>query len=110
MIEVECNISIKKNGICFLNELKINLLYSIVRNGSLRAAAQDLQISYQHAWTMIDEMNRTAPQLMVIKQRGGTSGGGAQISDYGRKIIDDYQQIKKHVMKTIKQINVEINL
>lgn len=110
MIEVECHISIKKNGNCFLAPIKIELLREIAKSGSLSAAAKQLKISYQHAWTMIDDMNRNAPSPLVIKQRGGTNGGGAEISTYGTKIIDEYNQIKAQVEKVINQINVEINL
>jgi len=110
MIEVEAQISIKRDGITFLNPVKIALLKEIVQSGSLSAAAKKLTISYQHAWTMIDEMNRTAPEPLVIKQRGGTNGGGAEISEYGKRIMKDYQQINETVKKIVGQINVEINL
>jgi molybdate transport system regulatory protein len=110
MIEVECNISIKKGGVSFLNPVKTQLLYGIMESGSLSGAAKKLKISYQHAWTMIDEMNRIAPEPLVIKQRGGANGGGAQISAYGERILNDYEQIEAHIKKLIKQINVEINL
>jgi molybdate transport system regulatory protein len=81
-----------------------------MQNGSLSGAAKKLKISYQHAWTMIDEMNRTAPEPLVIKQRGGANGGGAEISGYGVKILRDYILIEAEVKKLISQINVEINL
>ena len=110
MIEVECHISIRKNGNCFLSPAKTELLHEIMQNGSLSGAAKKLKISYQHAWTMIDEMNRSAPEPLVIKQRGGTNGGGAEISGYGLKILRDYTLIEAEVKKLISQINVEINL
>jgi molybdate transport system regulatory protein len=110
MIEVECHISIKKNGNCFLGTLKTELLQEILKIGSLRGAAKKLSISYQHAWTMIDEMNRIAPEPLVIKQRGGANGGGAEISGYGRRILSEYRQIEAQVKKLVNQINVEINL
>jgi len=110
MIEVECHISIKKNGNCFLGPLKTDLLNEIKKSGSLSGAAKKLKISYQHVWTMIDEMNRVAPQPMVIKQRGGTNGGGAEISDYGERILREYGQIEAQIKKLVNQINVEINL
>src|SRR5660397_171198 len=56
MIEVECHISIRKDGSCFLSPVKTGLLHEIKQNGSLSGAAKKLKISYQHAWTMIDEM------------------------------------------------------
>ncbi len=110
MIEVECHIAIKKDGNCFLNPIKTELLYEIIKNGSLSAAAKKLKISYQHAWTMIDEMNHVAPEPMVIKKRGGVNGGGAEISSYGVRILSEYKLIEAQVKKLINQINVDINL
>ncbi len=110
MIDVECHISIKKDGVGFLDPYKTCLLNEIKQHGSLRAAAQKLKISYQHAWTLIDEMNRIAPEPLVIKQRGGANGGGAEISGYGIKILREFRQIEAEVKKLVNQINVEINL
>ena len=110
MIEVDCHISIKKNGKCFLEAAKTELLKEIIQSGSLSGAARKLKISYQHAWNMIDEMNRLAPEPLVKKQRGGTNGGGAEISVYGERILREYSQIEAQVKKMVSQINVEINL
>jgi len=110
MIEVEAQILIKRDGITFLNPVKTELLNEIKQNGSLSAAAKKLKISYQHAWTMIEEINRTAPEPLVMKQRGGTNGGGAEISEYGKRIMKEYQLINETVSKMVGQINVEINL
>jgi molybdate transport system regulatory protein len=110
MIEVECQIAIKKEGNCFLNLIKTELLNEIIQCGSLSGAAKKLKISYQHAWTMIDEMNHIAPEPLVIKQRGGVNGGGAKISSYGMQILNEYKLIEAQVKKLMSQINVDINL
>lgn len=110
MIEVDCQISIRKDGKCFLGPVKTELLREIGQNGSLRAAAQKLKISYQHAWTMIEDMNRNAPEPLVIKQRGGAQGGGALLTTYGEKILAEYFVIEQQVKKIVSQINVEINM
>ena len=110
MIEVECHISIKKDGFCFLDPVKTELLSEIRKNGSLNGAAKKMKISYQHAWTMINEMNSSAPEPLVVKQRGGANGGGADITAYGEKILKEYQLILTQAKKMIDQINVEINL
>jgi molybdate transport system regulatory protein len=110
MIEVECHISIKKDGVVFINPLKTQLLQEIRKNGSLSGAAKEMEISYQHVWTMIDEMNRSAPSPLVLKQRGGINGGGTAISAYGEKILREYLIIQAEIQKVVNQINVEINL
>jgi len=110
MIEVDCHISIKKDGVVFINPLKTQLLREIKKNGSLSGAAKEMEISYQHVWTMIDEMNRMAPYPLVLKQRGGANGGGTSISDYGERMLREYQIIQNEINKVVAQINVEINL
>ncbi len=110
MIEIECHISIKKNGVPFLNPLKTELLKEIRQNGSLSGAAKKMQISYQHVWTLIDEMNRVSPSPLVLKQRGGANGGGTSVSDYGERMLREYNEIQNEIKKVVNQINVEINL
>ena len=110
MIEVNCQVSIKKSGVCFLDETKVELLKEIKMLGSLSAAAKKMKISYQHAWTLITEMNRIAPTPLVDKQRGGSKGGGAEITSYGDKILSDYSLIEAQLKNLVSRINVEINL
>jgi molybdate transport system regulatory protein len=110
MIEVEFSISVKKDGIMFLNPLKTQLLEEIKRNGSLSSTAKKMDISYQHLWNMIDEMNRAAQIPLVLKQRGGSNGGGATVTGYGERMIKEYLIIQAEIRKVVDQINVEINL
>lgn len=110
MIEVECHISITKDGVCFLNPVRTALLKAIRTTGSLNSAAKLQKISYQHAWAMINDMNTTAPEPLVAKQRGGAHGGGAAITAYGERILNEYDLILKQINKTVDQVNVEINL
>jgi len=93
-----------------LNPLKTQLLQEIKKNGSLSGAAKEMEISYQHVWTMIDEMNRNAPSPLVLKHRGGVNGGGTAISSYGERMLREYQIIQAEIQKVVNQINVEINL
>jgi len=110
MVEVECHLVIKRNGSCFLDANKTDLLYEIKRRGSLNSAATQLNISYQHAWNMVNEMNDSASEPIVIKQRGGANGGGAEISNYGERILKEYYMITEKINKLVSQINIEISL
>jgi molybdate transport system regulatory protein len=110
MVEVACHITLSRNGKAFLSPQKTELLRQIMALGSLNAAAKTMGISYQHAWNLIDEMNRSAPNALVEKQRGGCNGGGATVSAYGQQIFNEYKLIEAEITKLIQRINVEINL
>jgi molybdate transport system regulatory protein len=110
MIEVHLLINIKLDKKHFITPERIGLLRKIQQTGSLNAASKELSISYQNAWTIIDEMNKLAPNPLVIKQRGGSGGGGAVISEYGNLIIKEYLSVEQQVIKFCNQLNIEINL
>jgi molybdate transport system regulatory protein len=110
MIEVSLPIYIKNEGATFITPERVLLMRKILETGSLNAAAKSIPISYQNAWTMINEMNKIAPTPLVTKQRGGSGGGGAILSDYGKLILKEYAFIESEVMKYTKQLNNEINM
>jgi molybdate transport system regulatory protein len=108
--EVEFQIFIKRNGRQLLGPGKIFLLREIHRGGSLRTAAKELNMSYQHVWNVINEMNQIASSPVVLKQRGGSGGGGATLTDYGKRILNEFNLIEVEVQKFLKRLNTEINL
>jgi len=110
MTEVELHIQIRRNGRLFLNATTAKLLQEVERCGSLRIAARGLHYSYQHAWNLIDGINRVASQPVVLKQRGGSGGGGARLSPHGRILLDEFRNIERLVKSFAKKMNAEMNL
>jgi molybdate transport system regulatory protein len=110
MIEVVCYIVIKKNNRLFVDQVRIDLLLFIQQTGSLQAASRKLDISYQHAWNIIKEMNTLSDTPLVIKQRGGVNGGGTSLTPSALRVIDEYEQIQKETQSFSRKINTEIKL
>ncbi len=109
MIEVELHVHIRRNGKPFLNSATVKLLQEVQRRGSLRIAAKELNYSYQHAWELINEINRVASEPVVIKQRGGVGGGGAQLSAHGRRLLGEFDSIERLIKNFAKKLNAEMN-
>ena len=110
MIEVACFIVIKKNKKLFIDQVRIDLLLLIQQTGSLQAASRKLNISYQHAWNIIKEMNTLSDTPLVIKQRGGANGGGTSLTPSALRVIDEYHQINKQAQAFTRKINTEIKM
>jgi molybdate transport system regulatory protein len=86
-------IRINHAGNTALGPGKIELLLMIEQHGSISAAAKQMKMSYRRAWELVDVMNRCFDQAVVISTTGGTHGGGAQVTDFGKALMEAYQQI-----------------
>ncbi|HEY4784950.1 MAG TPA: winged helix-turn-helix domain-containing protein [Bacteroidales bacterium] len=92
--DIQGRIWINKHDECFLAPGRIELLNAIMKEGSINAAAKRLGISYQHAWKTIEQMNRLSPIPVIIPKRGGKDGGGAELTNYGLKVMNEMNQLE----------------
>ena len=71
----------------FLGYGRVVLLERIREFGSISQAAKSMEMSYKHAWDLLESMNRQAGCRLVETCRGGKHGGGATLSPAGVKAI-----------------------
>jgi molybdate transport system regulatory protein len=74
---------------------KVQLLETIAELGSISAAARRMNMSYKHAWDLIEETNRIFGTPVLETQKGGRTGGGARLSETGRAVIEHYRAVEK---------------
>ena len=74
----------------FLGYGRVVLLERIREHGSLSAAARSMEMSYRHAWKLVDSMNRQSRVPVVTLSAGGKGGGGARVTDAGQRAIDAF--------------------
>lgn len=73
---------------------KADLLEAIARTGSISAAARDLAMSYRKAWLLVDEMNQCFRSPVVVATKGGSQGGGAQVTPLGEEALARFRQLQ----------------
>lgn len=71
----------------FLGHGRVKLLERIKQYGSITKAAKSLDMSYRHAWDLIESMNSQAKQTLVETATGGRGGGGTRLTDEGEKAL-----------------------
>lgn len=74
---------------------KIGLLEAIAREGSISAAGRALGMSYKRAWDLVAALNRQAGTPVVATSPGGPGGGGATLTEAGRRLVADYRAIEQ---------------
>lgn len=79
-----------------LGEGRVQLLKAIDETGSLSQAAKSLNISYKKAWDLIDSVNKSAKKPLTVTSTGGKGGGGAELTEYGKRLISAFDDINKN--------------
>lgn len=82
---------------------KIRLLEAIQKTGSISQAGRSLRMSYRRAWLLVDDLNRCFREPVVTTQPGGTRGGGAALTRFGREVIKKYRAIETEAASAAKQ-------
>ena len=94
--------------VAFLSEARIGLLEQIGERGSITQAAKAAGISYKAAWDAVDAMNNLAPTPVVATATGGRGGGGARLTDEGRRLIAAYRTIADEYRHFLESVNAAL--
>ncbi|WP_406656204.1 TOBE domain-containing protein [Methanolobus sp. ZRKC2] len=100
-METKTKVWLAEDGKPIIGAGKVALLKAIDEERSLRKACQKMEISYKHAWNVLNTMNERVGKDVVRTVRGGKEQG-TFLTDEGRKLIREYELHKKFVDETMK--------
>ena len=80
---------------------KWRLLEAIQKQGSLKAAAKTLKMSYRKAWGDLRKAEQYLKVRLVTRQRGGSTGGGTELTDSGKKWLKAYSRLRADAEKAV---------
>ncbi len=94
----------------FLGYGRVVLLERIKEYGSISEAARSMDMSYRHAWELVDSINRQAKKPLIETATGGKGGGGARLTPAGEKAVSTFQDIHVRFRKFLEKevLNVKI--
>ena len=82
---------------------KIELLENIRSCESISVAGRAMNMSYRHAWVLVDQMNRSCARAVVETQEGGKHGGGAVLTPFGLSLVARYRKIQRSVQSAVRK-------
>jgi molybdate transport system regulatory protein len=80
---------------------KADLLDAIVQHGSISAAGRAMGMSYKRAWDLVNTMNLSFSKPLVTTVKGGSHGGGAEVTEFGQTILAAYRELEKKAYLSI---------
>jgi molybdate transport system regulatory protein len=95
----------------FLGYGRVVLLERIQEYGSITRAAKSMEMSYRHAWDLVDSMNKQAMRPFVELATGGKGGGGARLTEDGERAIQLFwkfsEDFKRFIAKEQQKHSVD---
>ncbi len=82
---------------------KIGLLEMVDRHASISAAGRSMKMSYRRAWLLIHGLNAMFKQPVVLTRHGGTGGGQASLTPFGRKVVHAYRATERSTARSAER-------
>lgn len=92
-VKVKCPVRLMLGEDIAIGPGKVQLLAAIQASGSIAGAARELGMSYRRAWLLVETMNQCFTSPLVETATGGKAGGGAQLSENGRIVVQAYENM-----------------
>ena len=73
------------------------LLRRINKFGSISLAAQDMNMSYVKALKILNRLEENLGRKILIRKRGGSNRGGAELTPFAAKFIEEYDRFQRKI-------------
>jgi molybdate transport system regulatory protein len=77
---------------------KIRLLEEVERSGSIRKAAEALDMSFRQGWLLLKEIDEMFGDPVIVTARGGPKGGGSALTELGRLVVANYRELEREAL------------
>jgi len=101
-MKVRSKVWIEVGGEVVAGDGKVDLLERIAETGSIQKAAQEIEMSYRHAWGFLQKMEKRGGIKLVETQVGGREGGGAKLTPPGKEFLKRYSAFREGLDKYIE--------
>jgi molybdate transport system regulatory protein len=92
--KIDAMLALRSDGRLLVGRDRIAILEAIAEHGSITEAAKALGFSYKTAWDAVAAINNLMPRPVLIAQAGGRHGGGAVVTEEGRRLIKAFRRLE----------------
>jgi molybdate transport system regulatory protein len=90
-MEARFKLWLEVDGALVMSDYRAVLLEHVRRTGSLRAAADALDLSYRRAWGKVRELEQSLGYPVMHSEAGGHGGGKSQLTAAGEQLLEQYE-------------------
>ncbi len=96
-MQIKSKVWLEKEGELVFGTGKSLILKAIKETGSISKAAKKINMSYRHAWSYVRSAEKRLGVPLLVKVKGGKSGGGAILTDYAKDLLEKFNKLEYEV-------------
>ena len=83
------------------------LLCKVRDRGSLRRAAQEMNMAYSKAWRLVHDAEQHLGLKILERTTGGVAGGGSVLADDGEELIRRFGALQEDIRDELQRLFVK---
>ena len=91
ILKLRYKLWIEKDGEKVFGDGPLDILHRVERTGSLRQAAEEINMSYSQAWNLIKDLEKRLGFNLLKRKVGGERGGGSEITEEARELMMKFE-------------------
>jgi molybdate transport system regulatory protein len=97
--KIDAMLALRREGRFLVGRDRIKLLEAVAEYGSITKAAKVVGFSYKTAWDAVNSINNLLPSPAFVTKAGGRSGGGAEVTAEGRRLIATFHRLEERLSR-----------
>lgn len=93
--KINALLALHSGGRFLVGHERVKLLEKVAELGSIAKAAKVTGFSYKTAWDSVNAVNNLLPTPAFLTRPGGRSGGGAEVTEEGRRLIATFHRLEE---------------
>lgn len=81
----------------------MRLLEGVKKTGSLQKAAAEMGMAYSKAWKLIRSLEEEWGFSLLIRQTGGSKGGGSSLTEEAEELLSRYEAMLSEVTQAAEE-------
>jgi len=86
----------------------LDILHRVERTGSLRQAAEEINMSYSQAWNLMKDLEKRLGFDLLRRKVGGEKGGGSEITEEARELMMKFKMFRERADQNLNSLYKKI--
>ncbi|MGB6607909.1 MAG: LysR family transcriptional regulator [Atribacterota bacterium] len=108
ILKLRYKLWLEKDGEKIFGDGPLDILHRVERTGSLRQAAEEINMSYSQAWNLMKDLEKRLGFNLLKRKVGGERGGGSEITEEARELMMKFEIFRDKAVESLNSLYKEI--